>query len=48
VLGFGVMASAASALPPEVFSGVGGNNTSVTPGTANAAMSAFEAPGSLL
>jgi hypothetical protein len=43
VLGLGVMASTVSALAPEVFTGVGGNNTSVTAGTANAALSAFEA-----
>jgi glucodextranase-like protein len=43
VLALGAMVSAASALPPEVFTGVGGNNTSVTAGTANAALSAFEA-----
>jgi hypothetical protein len=43
VLWVGAMASAASALPPEVFTGVGGNNTSVIPGSANAALSAFEA-----
>jgi Glucodextranase, domain B len=43
VLALGAMASAASALPPEMFTGVGGNNTSVTPGTANAALSAFKA-----
>lgn len=43
LVGLGAMAPAASALPPEEFRGVGGNNTSTIPGTANAALSAFEA-----
>jgi len=35
---------ASAALPvPIIFSGIGGNNTSVSPGTANAAKSAFQA-----
>jgi hypothetical protein len=38
----GMIAAHASAAP-TIFSGVGGTNTSVTAGTANAAMSAFEA-----
>jgi len=35
------IASAQVCAAPSLFSGIGGNNTSVTPGTANAAMAAF-------
>lgn len=38
-----VFFAAHTSAAPTTFSGVGGNNTSVTPGSANAAMSAFEA-----